>query len=107
MAEETQPLGAQLVETLVNAPAYLVGFVFGFIIAAFTDATVSTLVALAVLVGFLVNPLVAGIVFLGTYALARIVSNLANAIGFGLRQHGHHLGNVYEYQQATNRSWNE
>lgn len=77
-----ESLGQSLVRVLSNAPAHFVTYVVGLVVAILDDYTLMTLTIFAVLLGFLTSVLVAVAAFFGAYFVMRLVSNIAEAIGF-------------------------
>lgn len=74
-----------LVRSIVRFPAYALDWIVGLITVILSDLHVTTLAVTGVVVGLWGGSLLVGLVaFFVLYAVSRIVSNVANSIGFGL-----------------------
>lgn len=74
-------------KALVDAPGHAIRYVGGLIIALLGDYTLITLVIFVVLLGLVTHSvLIPAAVFFGAYFLLRVVSNVAEAIGYHANQ---------------------
>jgi hypothetical protein len=72
-----------ILKQLENAPRNLILYVLGLIGGVVDDYTLVTLTAFAALVGVIVGSILIGLaVFFGGYFVLRVVSNVAEVIGF-------------------------
>ena len=79
-------LFAQLWKTIKDFPLYISAYTVGLVIAVLRDVHITTLTITGVVLGLALGSIVWGFaVFFIGYSITRIVSNLTDAIGFGLR----------------------
>lgn len=82
----TQNVLKDFIKAAKGLPAYAVVWVFGLIALIFSDVTVTTLALVGVFVGLALGDVFWGFAtFFIAYSVARLVANLSQAIGFGLR----------------------
>jgi len=76
----------EFIRAILNFPKYIFGWFVGLISAILSDVHITTLAVTGALAGLLTGSLLFGLLFFFLlYCVSRIVSNLANAIGFGLQ----------------------
>lgn len=75
----------QIAKAIEGSPSYLVAWLLGFVVITLSEVTMTALAVAAILFGFLThNVLLALVVYLFAYVLARVVNNIASSIGQGL-----------------------
>ncbi len=84
MSEQQPTMWEDLVRSIVGLPKYVLGWTGGLVIAILSDLHMTTLAVTGVVAGFALDSWLWGVVaFFALYSLSRVVSTLANAIGFG------------------------
>jgi hypothetical protein len=84
----------ELWDSLVYFPGYLIGWTVGLIVAILTDLHVTTLAIAGVAVGIATDSISNGFAaFFVLYVFSRVISNLADAIGYGLNNNARAITN--------------
>lgn len=85
---EQQGIGEAFVRACVGFLPYALTYTVGLVVAILTDLHITTLAITAVLAGFYTGSILFGVLaFFLLYSASRVVGNIAEAIGFGLRNH--------------------
>jgi hypothetical protein len=88
MNEQQPGIGEAFVRACVQFPAYALTYTVGLVVAILTDLHITTLAIAGALLGVYQGSILFGLVaFFILYSISRVVGNVAESIGYGLRYH--------------------
>lgn len=88
MNEQQPGIGEALVRAFVEFLPYALTYTVGLIVAILTDLHITTLAITGVLLGAYEGSILFGLAaFFVLYSISRVVGNVAESIGYGLRYH--------------------